>query len=97
MRRRFNKKIFYDGQVAIEYMICMMLAVVLMIGLIEVSSWTGRELTEQTKAYQSSLLTSVGHDQQDVLKQIEPRFYSGVAAEFEGIPIASNVFGDLLY
>jgi len=92
---RISKKYIEIGQVTLEYMVCMIAAVLLLVGMIQAASWTGRELVDRRQTHEAVLVTPIGHDQAKPLEQIRPLFFKGT--EFGGSSVASNVFGNFLY
>jgi len=68
---RFDRR----AQSTLEFTFAMVMIIMLIIGMIRVFAWTGRDLVERRIAHEETLTRSVGGGYAAQLKQTTPRFY----------------------
>ncbi len=84
-----GKPLFW-GQVTIEFTVTMVFTVLLILGMIRIFAWTGRELVERRKAHELILTQPICGSSSCPLSQIRPTFFRG--ASFNAA-VSSNIFG----
>ncbi len=73
--RVVNKKI--QAQVTIEFTFSMMITLLLIVGMIKVFTWTGRDLADRIHAHEEILTKDLGCTSSSCpMKQIKPTFYT---------------------
>jgi hypothetical protein len=86
-----DKKRRFFGQVTMEFTFGMVGAVFLLVGMIRVFAWIGKDLIARQDAHQASFNAGTCGNTSCPLSQLQPTFFS--ASEMEAT-INSNVFGD---
>jgi hypothetical protein len=82
----------FKGQSTIEFTFTMVMTVLLVVGMIKVFLWTGRDMFQRRQAHEAVLTQSIGYDSEEALIQINPTFFG--VANMEDAAVPSNIFGD---
>ncbi|MCK5580880.1 MAG: hypothetical protein KAJ18_06365 [Candidatus Omnitrophica bacterium] len=79
-----------QGQSTIEFTFSMICVTLLIVGMIKIFTWTGRDLVERRQQHDAVLTEAVCSASDCVLRQVRPMFFTEVDLN---IGIASNIFG----
>jgi len=90
--RNFFVTIKSHGQAMIEVTFSIVVIVALMLAMIKVFSWVGRDLSSRRGAHEQTLVSPVvGANLIDVYRQIRPSFYEGTP--IDAATVNSEIFG----
>lgn len=86
------KKRIFHGQVTIEFTVTMVFTFLLMVGLIRVFTWTGRELIGRRQAHERILIEPLPCEEAACpLRQIRPTFFGSTSIN---ATVSSNMYGN---
>ncbi len=78
------------AQVTIEFTFSMMITLLLIVGMIKVFAWTGRDLADRIRAHEKILTQDIGCTGSSCpLKQLKPTFYTATDI---GAVVPANFF-----
>lgn len=78
-----------QAQAILEFTFAMMVAVLLLMGMIQVIAWTGKDLAQRRLSHEQTLVNDV-----DVLEQTREQFHY---AEPISSAVRTDIFGDVEY